>query len=176
MLERMAFKSTRNRSHLRLVREIEAIGGNTSASASREQMSYTIDALKTYVPEMVEVLIDSVRNPAFLDWEVNEEVNPFFLLCCYFSNSCEIIYVTYCLVVIWQLRKMRLEIAELAKNPMGLLMEAVHSAGYSGALANPLYAPESALDRLNGELLEEFMAVRPHQLLRISVITVVYFN
>ncbi|KAL0722747.1 hypothetical protein Bca4012_037346 [Brassica carinata] len=128
LLERMAFKSTRNRSHLRLVREIEAIGGNTSASASREQMSYTIDALKTYVPEMVEVLIDSVRNPAFLDWEVNEE-----------------------------LRKMKLEIAELAKNPMGLLMEAVHSAGYSGALANPLYAPESALDRLNGELLEEFM-------------------
>lgn len=75
----MAFKSTTNRSHLRLVREIEAIGGNTSASASREQMSYTIDALKTYVPEMVEVLIDSVRNPAFLDWEVNEEVNLFCL-------------------------------------------------------------------------------------------------
>ncbi|KAG2250690.1 hypothetical protein Bca52824_080826 [Brassica carinata] len=128
LLERMAFKSTTNRSHLRLVREIEAIGGNTSASASREQMSYTIDALKTYVPEMVEVLIDSVRNPAFLDWEVNEE-----------------------------LRKMKVEIAELAKNPMGLLMEAVHSAGYSGALANSLYAHESALDRLNGELLEEFM-------------------
>ena len=78
----MAFKSTTNRSHLRLVREIEAIGGNTSASASREQMSYTIDALKTYVPEMVEVLIDSVRNPAFLDWEVNEEVN---LLISFFS-------------------------------------------------------------------------------------------
>lgn len=57
---------------------------------------------------------------------------------------------------------MKLEIAELAKNPMGLLMEAVHSAGYSGALANPLYAPESALDKLNGELLEEFMIVRPH--------------
>uniref|UniRef100_A0A1J3G7D6 Complex III subunit II n=1 Tax=Noccaea caerulescens TaxID=107243 RepID=A0A1J3G7D6_NOCCA len=128
LLERMAFKSTLNRSHLRLVREIEAIGGNTSASASREQMSYTIDALKTYVPEMVEVLIDSVRNPAFLDWEVNEE-----------------------------LRKMKLEIADLANNPMGFLMEAVHTAGFSGALANPLYAPESALDRLNGELLEEFM-------------------
>ncbi|KAJ4896678.1 putative mitochondrial-processing peptidase subunit alpha-1 [Raphanus sativus] len=128
LLERMAFKCTINRTQVRLVREIEAIGGNTSASASREQMSYTIDALKTYVPEMVEVLIDSVRNPLFVFWEVEEE-----------------------------LRKMKLEIAELAKNPMGLLMEAVHSAGYSGALANPLYAPESALDRLNDELLEEFM-------------------
>jgi len=52
---------------------------------------------------------------------------------------------------------MKVEIAELAKNPMGFLLEAIHSAGYSGPLASPLYAPESALDRLNGELLEEFM-------------------
>uniref|UniRef100_A0A804R917 Peptidase M16 N-terminal domain-containing protein n=1 Tax=Zea mays TaxID=4577 RepID=A0A804R917_MAIZE len=69
----MAFKSTVNRTHLRLVREVEAIGGNVSASASREQMSYTYDALKSYTPEMVEVLIDNVRNPAFLDWEVKEQ-------------------------------------------------------------------------------------------------------
>jgi len=74
LLERMAFKSTTNRSHLRIVREVEAIGGNVTASGSREQMSYTYDALKTYMPGMVEVLIDSVRNPVFLDWEVNEQV------------------------------------------------------------------------------------------------------
>jgi len=36
--------------------------------------SYTYGALKTYMPEMVEVLIDCVRNPAFLDWEVKEQV------------------------------------------------------------------------------------------------------
>lgn len=82
LLERMAFKSTTNRSHLRFVREVEAIGGNVGASASREQMGYTFDALKTYVPEMVELLVDSVRNPAFLDWEVNEEVI-FFLFTFY---------------------------------------------------------------------------------------------
>lgn len=76
----MAFKATRNRSHLRIVREVEAIGGTVQASASREQMSYTISSLKTYVPEMVELLLDSVRNPVFLDWEVNEEVN--------FHNPC----------------------------------------------------------------------------------------
>jgi len=70
----MAFKSTLNRSHLRIVREIEAIGGNVTASASREHMIYTYDALKTYVPQMVEMLADCVRNPAFLDWEVKEQV------------------------------------------------------------------------------------------------------
>ncbi|XAR53401.1 Ubiquinol--cytochrome-c reductase [Bertholletia excelsa] len=129
LLERMAFKSTTNRSHFRIVREVEAIGGNVTASASREQMAYTYDALKTYVPEMVEMLIDCVRNPVFLDWEVNE-----------------------------QLLKVKAEIAEASKNPQGLLLEAIHSAGYSGALGNPLLAPESAISRLNASILDEFVA------------------
>nr|CAD1824170.1 unnamed protein product [Ananas comosus var. bracteatus] len=128
LLERMAFKSTANRSHLRIVREVEAIGGNVTASASREQMGYTYDALKTYMPQMVEVLIDCVRNPAFLDWEVKE-----------------------------QLQKIKAEIAEISNNPQGLLLEAIHSAGYSGALANPLMAPESAINRLNSDILEDFI-------------------
>ncbi|KAJ4718002.1 mitochondrial-processing peptidase subunit alpha-like [Melia azedarach] len=129
LLEKMAFKSTKNRSHLCIVREVEAIGGNISASASREQMGYTFDALKTYVPEMVELLVDCVRNPVFLDWEVNEELS-----------------------------KLKSELGELHNNPQGLLLEAIHSSGYSGALANPLLAPESALNILDGPVLEEFIA------------------
>ncbi|KAI9192295.1 hypothetical protein LWI28_020730 [Acer negundo] len=31
-------------------------------------MGYTFDALKTYVPEMVELFIDCARNSIFLDW------------------------------------------------------------------------------------------------------------
>ncbi|KAK3005206.1 hypothetical protein RJ639_015878, partial [Escallonia herrerae] len=129
LLERMAFKSTSNRSHLRIVREVEAIGGNVTAGASREQMSYSYDALKTYVPEMVELLIDCVRNPVFLDWEVNE-----------------------------QLEKVKSEISDASKNPEALLLEAIHSAGYSGALANPLMATESSINRLDSIILEEFVA------------------
>ncbi|XP_073150192.1 mitochondrial-processing peptidase subunit alpha-like [Henckelia pumila] len=129
LLERMAFKSTTNRSHLRIVREVEAIGGNVTASASREHMSYTYDALKTYVPQMVELLIDSVRNPAFLDWEVNE-----------------------------QLLKVNSDISECLKNPQHLLLEAVHSTGYSGPYGNSLMASESAVSRLNSSVLEEFVA------------------
>lgn len=55
---------------------------------------------------------------------------------------------------------MKAELVELSNNPQGLLLEAVHSAGYSGALAYPLLAPESALNRLDGSILEEFVAVR----------------
>lgn len=129
LLERMAFKATRNRSHLRIVREVEAIGGTVQASASREQMSYTISSLKTYVPQMVELLLDSVRNPVFLDWEVNEE-----------------------------LHRVKDDIGEASKNPEALILEAVHSVGYRGGLANPLLAQESSISRLNSETLEEFVA------------------
>ncbi|KAK6911982.1 Peptidase M16, N-terminal [Dillenia turbinata] len=129
VLEKMAFKSTANRSHLRIVREVEAIGGNVTASASREQMGYTFDALKTYLPEMVELLVDCVKNPVFLDWEVKE-----------------------------QLQKVKAELGEVSNNPQGLLLEAIHSAGYSGALAKPLLAPQSAVDNLNSSILEEFFA------------------
>lgn len=59
-----------------------------------------------------------------------------------------------------QLQKVKAELGELSNNPQGLLLEAIHSAGYSGALANPLLAPESAINRLNSTILEEFVAVR----------------
>jgi processing peptidase subunit alpha len=48
----------------------------------------------------------------------------------------------------------------VSANPQGLLLEALHSAGYSGALAKPLMASASAVDRLDVSILEEFVAVR----------------
>lgn len=54
---------------------------------------------------------------------------------------------------------MKSEIGEASKNPQDLVLEAIHSAGYSGALANPLLAPETAINRLNSTILEDFVAV-----------------
>ncbi|CAH1422277.1 unnamed protein product [Lactuca virosa] len=132
LLECMAFKSTANRSHLRVVREVEAIGGNVTTYASREQMGYTYDALKNYLPQMLELLVDSARNQVFLDWEVKEQLF---------------------------IQKVKAEISEYANNPESLLLEAIHYAGYAGALANPLLASEGSLNRLNSSILEEFVAI-----------------
>eukprot|EP00955_Chlamydomonas_euryale_P017098 182649-Chlamydomonas_euryale.AAC.2 len=40
------------------------------ANASREQMSYTIDCLKTHTPDALELLCDAVLNPVLLQEEV----------------------------------------------------------------------------------------------------------
>ena len=55
---------------------------------------------------------------------------------------------------------MKLEVSEAASNnPQALLVEAMHSAGYSGALANSLMAQESTMFRLDSSVLEQFVAV-----------------
>lgn len=58
---------------------------------------------------------------------------------------------------------------------MSYLLEAAHSAAYSGAMANPLYAPESALSGLNGDVLQKFVSVR-QSLLLVSYIVVLYVS
>ncbi|KAI3511337.1 hypothetical protein L1887_18488 [Cichorium endivia] len=94
-----------------------------TASASREQLGYTYDALKTYLQQMVELLVDSTRNQVFLDWEL------------YY--------------IVLQIQKAKAEIIEDANNPETLLLEAIHSVGYSGALANTLLALEGSLNIIN---------------------------
>ncbi|KAJ0007426.1 hypothetical protein Pint_29565 [Pistacia integerrima] len=98
LLEKMAFKSTKNLSHLRILREVEA-------------------TWRPYVPEMVELFVDCVRNPVFLDWEVTEV-----------------------------LFKLKLELGEFRNNPQGLLLEAIHSAGYAGAISKSSFG-----SRINAE-------------------------
>jgi processing peptidase subunit alpha len=129
LLEYMAFKTTSHRTHLRLVREVEAIGANVLASASREQMCYNIDVSKVAVPEALELLADAVLNPRFQSWEVAEQV-----------------------------KKMEADIANLADNPQTTLLEALHSVAYHGGLGRPLIAPKEVLGSLNADVIAEFYA------------------
>ncbi|KAH7680745.1 Quinol--cytochrome-c reductase protein [Dioscorea alata] len=127
LLEKMAFKSTRKRSHLQIVQEIEAAGGNVNASASREQMAYSYDTLKAYLPQAIELLLDSVINPVFLENEVQE-----------------------------QLKKVKGAIGEMSKDPQQFLLESLHHTAYSSALQNPLVASEEALNRIDGSIIKKF--------------------
>lgn len=37
-------------------------------------MAYNIDVVKTNIPEALEVLLDAVANPAFHNWELQEQI------------------------------------------------------------------------------------------------------
>ena len=128
LLERMAWRSTANRTAFRVTREAEVIGANLLASASREQMAYTVDCLRTNLPEAVELLTDAVMNQKLADHEVAD--------------------------VAAELKK---EMASLAENPAHLIMEAAHSVAFTGGLGSPLVATPSALTRLDGDALASFV-------------------
>lgn len=52
---------------------MELLGANIAANGSREQMSYTIDCLRSHVPAALELLADCVVNPAFDAGELEEQ-------------------------------------------------------------------------------------------------------
>ncbi|KAK8977541.1 hypothetical protein V6N11_013326 [Hibiscus sabdariffa] len=58
-----------------------------------------------------------------------------------------------------KLQKIKAELEEVSKNPERFILEAVHSAGYCGPLANPLLASETAIERLDSGILEEFVTL-----------------
>ena len=60
-----------------------------------------------------------------------------------------------------QVDKVRAELASLpTTNPQGLMLEALHSAAFAGALGQPLLAHDSSLARLTGSALADFVKVR----------------
>ena len=126
-LEYMAFRGSHHRTHFRIMHELNGYGAHTAVSASREQMYYSIECLKSDTAAAVEVLCDAVMNPRFNSWEVEE---------------------------VQELVKSNLD--ELKKNPQSLLGELLIGAVYQGGLGHPLISPAMGIDRLDSELLRFF--------------------
>jgi len=127
LLECLAFKSTKHRHATRIMREVEKIGSNIMANASREQMSYTIDTLKTQLPSALEIMCDSVINPLFAPEEVEEQKARLLML----LGGKDV--------------------------QMTLLNEMLVRNSYKGALGNPLIPDVEQLHRLTPADLAQFV-------------------
>ncbi|KAL6624580.1 hypothetical protein ACP70R_031901 [Stipagrostis hirtigluma subsp. patula] len=127
LLERLAFHDTKNRSLGKIERDVEAAGMVLSASAGRERTVYTCDAFKAYLPQAVEVLLDCIRNPVFVQSRVED-----------------------------QLGLAQDESRGLKNSPEVFLDESLHTVGYSGALGNPRLPPVEALARIDRSIISKF--------------------
>ncbi|EQC31326.1 hypothetical protein SDRG_10928 [Saprolegnia diclina VS20] len=130
MMEHLGFKSSTTRSHADLVREFETIGAQTTASSGREQIIYTIDVLRDNVDRALELLADSILNPALIPDEI--ELTKYI---------------------------MKIQSEDLAENPQTLLLERIHSAAYGAhaTLGRPLQCPEDKVDALNLETVRAYL-------------------
>lgn len=75
-LKNFAFKSTKERSALRIVREAELNGGVLSATLTREHLLLTADFLKGDEEHFAKLLAEVVGNGKYCRHEYNEEVVP----------------------------------------------------------------------------------------------------
>jgi len=129
LLEHMAFKSTENRSTLRIVRDIEDIGGQFGASSAREFAIYQGECLREHAEKAVELLADTLQKPKLAPWDIDE-----------------------------QRKTIGYELEDMETNAQAMLTEALHAAAYSeqGPLGRPLWCPKGNLAKLGEDDLRSF--------------------
>lgn len=72
-LEHMFFKGTEKRPGAAIAHEVESFGGELNAFTSFDYTCYYINTPKTYLNDSVEILLDMVSNPRFLQEDLEPE-------------------------------------------------------------------------------------------------------
>lgn len=137
-MDRLAFKSTSARSADDMLERVEALGGNFQCASSRESMMYQAATFNNAIPETVELLAETIRDPRLTDDEVAE-----------------------------QIETARYEIAEIWSKPELILPELVHTAAYKdNTLGNPLLCPEDRLGAIGRDTVLRYrdMFYRPERM------------
>merc|ERR1712230_132970 len=129
-LEKFAFKSTSKRSTLRITRETELLGGETSAYHSRENLVLRAKFLRDDLPYFTELLGEVMTKTRYTTHELDEEVT----------------YV------------MKLAQKGLLASPASLALNSVHGVAFHRGLGEPLYATSSTpfTKYLDAETIWEF--------------------
>ncbi|KAM8837746.1 cytochrome b-c1 complex subunit 2, mitochondrial [Spinachia spinachia] len=120
--------TTKGASSFKICRGVEAVGGNLSVTASRENMVYTVDCLRDDIDTVMEYLINVTTAPEFRPWEVSG-LTP----------------------------RVKRDRAQAAQSAQIGVIESLHEAAYKNALCNSLYCPPYMVDHLNSDHLHQFV-------------------
>ncbi|KAI5303331.1 hypothetical protein KEM56_007665, partial [Ascosphaera pollenicola] len=101
IIDRLAFKSTKQRSGDDMFNALESLGGTIQCASSRESLMYQSASFNSTVPTTLELLAETIRDPLITDEEV-----------------------------LMQLAVAEYEITELWAKPETILMELVNVAAY----------------------------------------------
>ncbi|GAA5828410.1 hypothetical protein JCM11251_006232 [Rhodosporidiobolus azoricus] len=138
MTDRLAFKSTANRTADQITTEIEQLGGQFISSSSRETILYQASTYTQSLPTVLEILSDTVLNPVLSPEELDIQRD----------------------AALW-------EVGEIKTKPEMILPELLHETAFQGnTLGNPLLCPEERLEVMTPEVLKDFrkMWYRPERL------------
>ncbi|KAG9237718.1 peptidase M16 inactive domain-containing protein [Amylocarpus encephaloides] len=128
IMDRLAFKSTKNRTGDEMLEAMESLGGNIQCASSRESLMYQSATFNSAVPTTVALLAETIRDPLITEEEVAQ-----------------------------QLDTAAYEIGEIWSKPELILPELVHMAAYKdNTLGNPLLCPKERLTEINKGVVEAY--------------------
>ncbi|KAK2745232.1 Mitochondrial-processing peptidase subunit alpha [Myotisia sp. PD_48] len=128
IVDRLAFKSTSQRTADQMVESLEALGGNIQCASSRESIMYQSASFNSTVPTTLGLLAETIRNPLITDEEVQQ-----------------------------QLEVAEYEITEIWAKPEMILPELVNIAAYKdNTLGNPLLCPKERLGQITRSTVEKY--------------------
>lgn len=138
IMDRLAFKSTRNHTADEVLMQVEQLGGNVQCASSRESMMYQAGTFNNAIPTAVRLLADTIREPRLTDHEIEQ-----------------------------QLLTAEYEVNEIWSKPELIIPELVHTAAYKdNTLGNPLLCPGERLDEINKDVIQAYRDVlyRPERM------------
>lgn len=128
IIDRLAFKSTRNTSGDQMAEKMESLGGNIQCASSRESLMYQSATFNSAVDTTVGLLAETIRDPLITEDEVQQ-----------------------------QLETADYEIGEIWSKPELILPELVHMAAYKdNTLGNPLLCPKERLPHITRDVVEAY--------------------
>tara|TARA_R110002003_G_scaffold248_2_gene17607 strand:+ start:7554 stop:9173 length:1620 start_codon:yes stop_codon:yes gene_type:complete len=128
IVDRLAFKSTRETTGDQMVEKMESLGGNIQCASSRESLMYQSATFNSAVATTVGLLAETIRDPLITEDEVQQ-----------------------------QLETADYEIGEIWSKPELILPELVHMAAYKdNTLGNPLLCPKERLPLINRVVVEAY--------------------
>ncbi|KAJ2905759.1 insulinase [Zalerion maritima] len=128
IMDRLAFKSTKNRSGDEMIETVESLGGNIQCASSRESMMYQAATFNSAVPTTFGLLAETIRDPTLTDDEIFD-----------------------------QLQTAAYEIREIWSKPDLILPELLHMAAFKdNTLGNPLLCPQDRLESINRNTIMKY--------------------
>ncbi|KAF2264830.1 hypothetical protein CC78DRAFT_568064 [Lojkania enalia] len=128
IIDRLAFKSTKQTMYDEMLEKMESLGGNIQCASSRESLMYQSATFNSAVPTTVGLLAETIRDPLITEDEVQQ-----------------------------QLETADYEIGEIWSKPELILPELVHMAAYrDNTLGNPLLCPKERLPFINRDVVEAY--------------------
>lgn len=128
IVDRLAFKSTKQKTGEEMLQALETLGGNIQCASSREALMYQSATFNSAVPTTTALLAETIREPQITDEEVQQ-----------------------------QLETAAYEINEIWAKPDLIIPELLHMTAYrENTLGNPLLCPKERLPHITRDVIEKY--------------------